>query len=152
MTHADAVLQVLDGTSPSVAHHADTVDQVLLDLGAAEKPRVVAVNKVDLLGPQARRRLLSELAVRYPTVTAVSAMRRTGLDELMALLEDATAADTVELEVLVPYGQEAVLAGLRELGGVEGLEYSEDGTRAWGRVPARAAGRFSPYRVDRPLS
>src|SRR6266542_280428 len=49
VTHADIVLHVLDGSAPAAVEHAETVDEVLCELGAGDKPRVVAVNKVDLL-------------------------------------------------------------------------------------------------------
>src|SRR6476659_3870640 len=51
VTEADLVIQVLDVSSPSVLDQAATVEKVLADLAAGDKPRVVALNKVDLLGP-----------------------------------------------------------------------------------------------------
>jgi GTP-binding protein HflX len=56
VTEADLILEVLDVSSPMVEEQAATVESVLSDLGAADKPRVVALNKVDLLGPATRRR------------------------------------------------------------------------------------------------
>src|SRR6202166_1785120 len=54
VTEADLIIQVLDLSSPTVLDQAATVEKVLGDLGAADKPRVVALNKVDLLAPLAR--------------------------------------------------------------------------------------------------
>jgi len=145
VTEADLVVEVLDVGSPSVEEQADTVEQVLADLGAADKPRVVALNKVDLLGPSSRRRALSALGARYPSAVAISATMRTGFDELLEAMDHASRGEMVELDLLVPYGSEGVLAALRRIGGVERTEYVEGGTRAWGRVPRHAAGRFAGY-------
>ncbi len=145
VTEADIVVQILDLSSPSVEEQAATVEQVLVDLKAASKPRVVALNKVDLLGPAARRRAVSALSARYPRAVAVSATQGTGFVELLGAIDEASRGDTMSLQLLVPYGREGVLAELRRIGRVERTEYVEGGTRAWGWVPRHAARRFEAY-------
>jgi GTP-binding protein HflX len=145
VTEADVILQVLDLSSHAVEEQAETVDEVLAELGAADKPRVVALNKVDLLGPASRRRAVGTLAARYPGAVGISATQHTGLAGLMVALDQASRRDTVSLEILVPYGSEGVLAALRKIGGVERTEYVATGTRAWGWVPRHAAGRFEAF-------
>ena len=147
VTEADLVIQVLDASSPAVEEQASTVDRELASLGAGEKPRVVALNKVDLLGPAARRRLVSALSVRYPGVVAISATQELGFDELLQAIDAASRGEMVGVEILVPYGSERVLASLRKIGGIERTEYVDAGTRAWGWAPRHAAGRFEPYSV-----
>jgi len=121
------------------------VEEVLTDLGAADKPRVVALNKVDLLGPSSRRRAVSALSGRYPGAVAISATNRAGLRELLDAIDHTSRGDAVPLEILVPYGREGVLAELRKVGGVERTEYVEGGTRAWGWAPRHAARRFDAF-------
>src|SRR5260221_4767030 len=145
VTEADLIIQVLDVSSPTVLDQAATVESELADLQAADKPRVVVLNKADLLGPAARRRLLASLAERYPGVVAISATMGSGFDELLRAIDDASRGDTVELDLLVPYGSEGVLATLRRIGGIERTEYVADGTRARGWAPRHAAGRFERY-------
>ena len=145
VTEADLVIQILDVSSPSVLDQAATVEKVLADLGAGDKPRVVALNKVDLLGPAARRRAIAAVSSRYPAAVAISATKRTGFGELLSAVDRSSRGDTVDFEILVPYGSESVLAALRKIGGVERTEYVEGGTRAWGWVPRHAARRFEEY-------
>ena len=145
VTEADLIVQVLDVSSPAVLEQAETVEQVLADLGAGDKPRVVAINKVDLLGPSARRRAIGAISVRYPGAVAISATKRTGFPDLLTAVDRSSRGDTVDLEILVPYGKESVLAALRRVGGVERTEYVEGGTRAWGWVPRHAARRFEAW-------
>jgi GTPase len=148
VTEADLVIQVLDLSSRSLEEQAEAVDRVLADLGAAGKPRVVALNKVDLIGPASRRRAVAALTERYPDAVVISAVQRTGLPELLAAIDRASRGDSVPLDILVPYGREGVLAELRRIGGVERTEYVEGGTRAWGWAPRSAAGRFVPYSAN----
>jgi GTP-binding protein HflX len=148
VTFADLVLQVVDVTAPAAQEQADTVDQVLDQLGAADKPRVVALNKIDLLGPAGARRVSKTFAERYARLVTISALREVGLDRLGEALEQASDGQLVPLELLVPYGEEAVLQELRQLGGVERVEYTERGTYARGRAPRQAAHRFQPYVLD----
>jgi len=145
VTEADLVVQVLDLSSAAVEEQAATVDRVLADLGAADKPRVVALNKVDLLGPASRRRAIGALTQRYPGAVAISATNRTGLGDLLTAIDHASRGDSVPIEILVPYGREGVLAELRKIGGVERTEYVEGGTLAWGWAPRSAAGRFRSF-------
>jgi GTP-binding protein HflX len=145
VTEADLIIQVLDVSSSSVMDQAATVEKVLSDLGAGDKPRVVALNKVDLLGPAARRRAIGAVTSRYPGAVAISSTKRTGFGELLSAVDRSSRGDTVDLEILVPYGRESVLAELRKIGGVERTEYVEGGTLAWGWVPRHLARRFEAW-------
>jgi GTPase len=145
VTEADVIVQVLDLSSPAVEEQAETVEQILAELEASAKPRVVVLNKVDLLGPATRRRAVATLTARYPGAVVISAAQRTGIEELLAALDTASRGDAVPLEILVPYGREGVLAELRKIGGVERTEYVDGGTRAWGWAPRHAARRFTAY-------
>jgi GTP-binding protein HflX len=145
VTEADLIIQLLDLSSPAVEQQAATVEEVLGDLGAADKPRVVALNKVDLMGPASRRRGIAALSERYPNAVPISATNRTGLEGLLDAVDVASRGDAVPLEILVPYGREGVLAELRRIGGVERTEYVAGGTRAWGWAPRHAARRFEQF-------
>ena len=146
VTEADLVIQVLDASSPGLNQQAETVDKELAELGAGDKPRVVVLNKVDLLGPAARRRVVAAMSARYPGAVPISATQGLGLADLLSAIDDTSRGETVPLEILVPYGREGVLATLRKIGGIDRTEYAETGTRAWGWAPRHAAARFEAYR------
>src|ERR1700674_5274044 len=115
VTEADLIVQVMDASSPAAEEQAATVEQILADLDAATKPRVVALNKVDLLGPASRRRAITALSERYPGAVAISAINRTGIGDLMTAIERSSRGDAVPVHILVPYGNEGVLAELRKV-------------------------------------
>jgi GTP-binding protein HflX len=148
VTFADVVLQVVDAAAEAAQEQARTVDEILAELGAADKPRVVALNKVDLLGPVTLRRAMRAFSESYAALVPISALRGSGLDGLGDAIDAATADRYVALEVLVPYGREGVLQELRQYGGLERVEYREGGTYARGRAPRELAHRFQPYQTD----
>jgi GTPase len=145
VTYADLVLEVVDVSDPAAPEQAQTVDEELAVLEAAGKPRVVALNKVDRLGPASRRRAIQEMHDRFPAAVPVSALNRAGFEDLVAALESAAQQDVVAIDLLVPYGREQVLHDLRQVGGVDRTEFVAAGTRAWGWVPRRALHRFEAY-------
>jgi GTP-binding protein HflX len=148
VTQADLVLHIVDLSDQAAVEQALTVEKELGELRAAEKPRVVALNKVDQLGPAGRRRAIQAMHERYPDAVPVSAFNRTGFESLLAALDGASREDVVAVDLLVPYGREQVLHDLRQVGGVDRTEYVDAGTRAWGWVPRRALHRFQPYAVS----
>lgn len=147
VTSADIVLQVVDATEAAAEAHAKTVDGVLEDLGAGDKPRVVALNKVDELGPAGRRRVMQAFGARYPVVVSISALQSQGLEDLGEALAKATQADLVDMELLVPYGREEVLVELRREGIVDETSYTDRGTLARARAPRHALHRFQAFAV-----
>jgi GTP-binding protein HflX len=148
VTFADVVLHVVDASAPAAQAQAATVDEILGELGAAGKPHVVALNKVDLLGPVTLRRAMRAFSERYATLVPISALHGSGLDALGDAIDAATADRYIALEVLVPYGREGVLQELRQYGGLEDVQYTERGTVARGRAPRELADRFRPYATD----
>ncbi len=51
VTRADVLVEVVDGSDAHARVHRQTVQEVLDELGAGEKPRIVALNKADLFDP-----------------------------------------------------------------------------------------------------
>ena len=91
VNRADVLVEVVDASDPHVVEHRQTVQTVLDELGAGEKPRLVAFNKADLV----ERAALDGGAVA-PAVAGsvlVSALTGFGMDtlraEIAALLGDA---------------------------------------------------------------
>jgi GTP-binding protein HflX len=96
LAEADLLLHIVDITHPDAANQSQTVDDTLAELGLSEKPRVTALNKVDLLverdgGSTASMDELAEydlsLAQHRPDAVLISAERGWGRDELLARIE-----------------------------------------------------------------
>ena len=53
VNRGDVLLEVVDVADRHAPEHRRTVQQVLADLGAADKPRLLVYNKADLVEPAA---------------------------------------------------------------------------------------------------
>ena len=137
VNRADVLVEVVDASDPHVVEHRQTVQTVLDELGAGDKPRLVAFNKADLV----ERAALDGDAVA-PAVAGsvlVSALTGFGMDTLRAEIAALLATLWVDVDASLPYAAGELLARVRERGTVE-LEYGERDVRIVGRVaPALAS-------------
>jgi GTPase len=141
---ADMVLHVADASQEEsrLVEQMDAVQSVLAEIGAAELPSMLVLNKVDRLDPLARRRL----ANRFPTALQVSALTGDGLDEVRERIASHFAERFEEVRLLVPYEDGARLAELYALGApVDERRDEPEGVFIRARLPHRDIVRFAPY-------
>jgi len=138
---ADLILHVVDASAPEQRRLADmqAVDEVLEEIGAGEKPRLLVFNKVDLLGEEKRR----EAELDHPEAALISAQEGEGLDELRERIEKAFAETLTEVELLIPYSQGGRLHELHEVAGDLERTDREDGVLVHAKVPRAEMHRFS---------
>ena len=120
------------------------VDDVLEEIGGGDRPRVLALNKVDLLDAERRR----ELSFRHPQAVQVSAATGEGLDDLREAVEVRFLGTLQRMELLVPYGEGGSLSELHEVAGEMERHETAEGVRVLARVPAGLAPRFERFAVD----
>jgi GTP-binding protein HflX len=142
---ADLILHVVDASAPEERRLADmqAVDEVLEEIGAGEKPRVLVLNKVDLLSSAERR----ETELDHPDAVLVSAQEGEGLDALRERIEAAFEETLTEVELLIPYSQGARLHELHEVAGDLERTDREDGVLVCAKVPTAEMHRFSDLAV-----
>jgi GTP-binding protein HflX len=128
---ADAalILHVVDASSPSAREHTAHVAAVLTEIGAAEIPQILVMNKIDRVlvgeGESLKERLIAGQAnLRAASVSAVTGA---GIPELLALIDEALPLDRiVRATFRVPAGDGATLALLHEFGRVLETRYLDD--------------------------
>jgi GTP-binding protein HflX len=142
---ADLILHVVDASAPEERRLADiqAVDDVLEEIGAGEKPRLLVFNKVDLLSEEERR----ETELDHPEAVLISAQEGTGLDRLRERIEQAFAETLAEVELLIPYSQGGRLHELHEVAGDLERTEREDGVLVHAKVPVAEMHRFSDLAV-----
>jgi GTP-binding protein HflX len=92
VSSSDILLQVVDVTHPKAAEQTEVVEETLEDLGLGQRPRVLVLNKVDLLGDDdgETAELPSKQRKAQPSVL-VSAAKGWNLDVLLRRVEDLLA-------------------------------------------------------------
>ena len=139
VVRADVLIEVVDAADPHVREHRRTIQEVLDELGAGHKPRVVAYNKVDLVEAATGRAFSIPHGDRH--AVGIAALDGRGLDGLRTTLGSVLAEMWAEVDLTVPYTAGSLLARLRERGAVD-FEYRDTEVRVHGRVDQALAGEL----------
>lgn len=139
VVRADVLIEVIDASDRHAPEHRRTVQEVLDELGAGEKPRLVVWNKADLvegrtLDPEAPSPVVNGEVL-------VSAVTGYGLDTLRASLAALLADLWEDVDVVLPYQAGELLARIRERGTVE-IDYRGHDVHIVGRVAPALAGEL----------
>ena len=143
---ADLIVHVVDASEPEHRRRESVaaVDAVLEEIGAGSSPRLLALNKVDLLDPAEAR----ELAIREPESIPISAAAGEGLDRLCDRIEKAFEETLRPVELMLPYSEGGALAELHELAGDLEREDRAEGVVVRARIPAALTHRFADFARD----
>ena len=100
LQESDLILQVIDITHPNAAEHSQVVEGILEELKIETKPRILVLNKMDLLGSDEMKipdLSLNDFKFSDHPVAMVSSIKRMGLDQLMSTIgsELSKQKDTV---------------------------------------------------------
>ena len=143
---AKLILHVVDASTDEERMVAmiRAVDEVLEDIGAGSSPRVLVLNKADVIDAERRE----ELRFRHPDGVVVSAETGEGLDLLRDRVRAAFAPMLRSVELLVPYGDASLLPELHAAAGDLEREETAEGVRVSARLPAALAARYDRFAVN----
>ncbi len=117
LVFADLLLHVIDASGPNWREQADVVDRLIVELGAAETPRLEVFNKCDLAG--------GDILPHGEDIVSVSAKTGAGLDRLLAAIGKRLDAGVRRVELRLPYDKGGVLDALYREAKVEKVDYGE---------------------------
>jgi len=103
------LLHVVDASNELAEEQIKAVNAILKELGCADKPSLLVLNKVDRLPD---RSYLDVLMKHHPRAVAISAAKGQGLDALGEAVMEALSADFADAEVLTTASNGRVLAYL----------------------------------------
>jgi GTP-binding protein HflX len=145
---ASLILHVADASAEDVEEQVAAVRDVLAEIGAGGIPEVLVLNKMDLLADVDRARA----GRHHPEGVPVSALRGEGLGPLLERVETALPRPPIEVELLVPYQRQDVVARLYREAEVIAADPNTTGTVVRARVREDQlawAGGFSVRPVSR---
>ena len=145
VTEADALVHIVDITHKRALEQAATVEEILEELGAARKPVILALNKIDRVPNPAA---LAEIAHEFPGAVLISAQQGSGLDTLRERVEQVLRRSMVPVRVLLPYSEAELLYQMHEWGSIDKERHTSKGTLVEGQVPISLAERLEAYQVD----
>ncbi|MGK2933045.1 MAG: GTPase HflX [Solirubrobacterales bacterium] len=138
---SDLILHVVDASSPEeqLRMEMHAADSVLGEIDVDDKPRLLVLNKIDLLTDEER----DEVRIAHPDAIAVSAVTGEGLDACKAATEKMFESTMMPVELLVPYSEGARLHDLHEVAGKVEREDGPDGVVVKTRLPMGEMHRFA---------
>lgn len=125
VAEADLLLHVVDASHPLAEARLEAALRVLEQLGAAERPTLTVLNKVDRLPAGT----LPAWMQRLPGAVPVSALTGQGLEALREAIAEVLGRRYALAELTIPYAQAHLLAELHGGGRVLRVEYAADGIR-----------------------
>ena len=117
LTFADLLLHVIDTSDPLWREQADVVDRLIVELGAAETPRLEVFNKCDLAP--------AEILPHGEDIVTISARTGAGLPDLLAAIGRHLDNGARRVTIHLPYDQGGVLDTLYRESKVERVDYTD---------------------------
>jgi GTPase len=143
---AKLILHVVDASTDEerMVEMVRAVDEVLEEIGAGSSPRILVLNKADLIDAERRE----ELRFRHPDGVVASAEMGEGLEALRERVAAAFAPMLRAVELLVPYREAGLLPELHAAAGDLEREETAEGVHVRARLPAALAARYDRYAVN----
>jgi GTP-binding protein HflX len=132
---ADLIVHVVDGSHPDPAEQIRAVRQVVNEIGGAEIPEIIAINKVDIADPEVVMNILRTEKNSY----AFSVRTGFGIEGLLHAIEKSLPHPQVEVNVVIAYDRGDLVSAIHEHGEIISESYEESGTRIHARVDAPLA-------------
>lgn len=144
IAEADLLLHVVDISHPNALGQFQAVEETLKEIGAGHIPMITALNKADRLkDPENARKILQS----FPKSVAISALKNTGIDDLLALVQEELFEAFTPIHVRLPYKEGALISLFHELGQVDLIEHERGGVVMHGRIPGRLLAQYAPWKA-----
>lgn len=139
---ADILLIIVDASDSECREQLEVTEQILSDLGAADKPTLYVFNKCDRGAAEVLRTGQSVQSAVW-----ISAATGQGVDAFVSRLEQLVQAGKSRVSYIFPHSAQGVVSQLYSEATVERCEYEGDGCRVTAVVDARTRGRLRDYEV-----
>jgi GTP-binding protein HflX len=147
VAQADLILHVVDGGDADPQAQMSAVRGVLAEIGAADVPEIVVINKADTADPIE----VKGLQAKERECVVISARTGIGIEDLLAAVDARLPRRDQEVRVLVPYGRGDLVARAHQEGEVLAVRHAAEGTELTARVPAGLAAELTGM-ADAPVA
>jgi len=140
---ADLLVEVVDASDPEIEAHMKTTNEVLAEIGAGELPRILVLNKIDLVEPP----FVDGLKTLHPEAIIGSVKTGQGIPEILAAIEKGLGELAGEMRLYIPDADYSLVALLRREAQILEEGRDDEGTSLRCRVPDRIVSKFEKYLV-----
>ncbi|MGN0703000.1 MAG: GTPase HflX [Lentihominibacter sp.] len=136
--YADLLIHIVDGAYENRDFQIEVTDQVIRQIGAGHKEKIMVYNKMDIASEK-------PVDVSGNDVVYVSARTGYNMQELINKIKDKIFGGRIETYLLVPYDKGAVTSYLCENAEIISMDYNESGTLIHGRFSEEDYGKYKEY-------
>jgi len=120
LSSADLLLHVIDASSPAYERQIEVTEKTLQQIGAEGIPTIYVYNKSDLT------------TLKFPIIghdkVYISALKRAGLDELIALINQKVFNQYIKCRMFIPYTKGSLISYLNDHAYVKSVSHQNKGT------------------------
>lgn len=142
VTYADILIHIVDASYEGNDFHIEVTEKVLREIGAGDKEKIVAFNKIDLLDDS------WNLPMHNGETIYVSAKRGDHMEDLVEIIKNKLFSNRKRVSLLIPYSRGDVSSYLCDKYGVIKMEYKDDGTYFDVEISEMDYGRLKEYMVN----
>lgn len=124
VTGADLIVHVVDGSHPDPFEQIRAVREVISDIGGADIPEIIAINKVDIAKPE----IIMEILRKESNGYAFSVRTGFGIDGLIHAIEKSLPHPAIEIFAVIPYDRGDLVSAIHESGEIVTEEHLAEGT------------------------
>ena len=117
LSYADLLLHVIDASNPLWREQAAVVEQLIVELGAEQTPRIDVFNKCD--------KFTGDILPHGADIVSISAKTGQGLDELLEKIGGRLDTGACRVVLRLPYDQGGAVDMLHRQAKVERVDYGE---------------------------
>jgi GTP-binding protein HflX len=142
---SDLLLHVVDCSSSYVEEQIEAVNTVLGQLGAADKPMMLVLNKIDRVGED----IVDAIAEKHRDmkIVRISAREEINLDLLLSEVAEVLPYIQKEIKFLIPYSDQSLVAYLHRNAKVLEEEYRDDGAYVKALVDDEVLSKCKRYEI-----
>lgn len=142
---SDLLLHVVDCSSSYVEEQIEAVNKVLGQLGAADKPMMLVLNKIDRVGED----VVDAIAEKHRDmkIVRISAREEINLDLLLSEVAEVLPYIQKEIKFLIPYSDQSLVAYLHRNAKVLEEEYRDDGAYVKSLVDDEVLSKCKRYEI-----
>jgi GTP-binding protein HflX len=141
--YADALIHVADVSDEELDEHIKVVKNILRDIGAGDKPTLLALNKADLV----KGEIIRPPAYEEQNVYEISAVTGEGIEKLIEGINKLAASEESEYRLLVPYNEGKLISYIHQNGKVLEENFTEKGTEIRAVLNGRKAEKLRGYLI-----
>ncbi|MCQ2555003.1 MAG: GTPase HflX [Clostridia bacterium] len=140
--YSDLLVHVVDSSFSESDFQVEVTETVLKEIGAGDKDRIMAYNKMDLTDGACPVFRGSDMAQ-----ISISAKENINIDKLLEMIKEHLFKDEIETELLIPYTRGDISSYLMEKADVKKYDYRDNGTYFELRISEKDYQRLKEYEI-----